>query len=228
MRIALKDITNQFVLPLWNKKALHVVDAFVDESAEIQTTFFSGHGPQALKDSVQQVFNAFSAFEFSIQTIIKNDNQLIYQWRGSAIHTGPVLNVFPKRSRVFFSGIISVEMREGTIIKYHSFCNTPHALNAPDTSPPPDLSVDFSFEAEDIIDAVKGVTGKRLTKREVECLSLWLKGFSIKDTAKVLGGLSSRTIQTFRENIKRKLNVETYQQLFSTIQTSGVIAVLLD
>lgn len=228
MKIKLRDITNQFVLPLWNKKALDVVDAFVDTNADIQTTFFSGQGPLALKEYVQQIFNAFSAFEFSIQGITKNENQVIYHWHGTAIHTGPVFNILPRRSRVLFSGILSIEILEGVIVRYHSFCNTPHAVNFPEMDPPKDLSIDFSFDAEIISSSIKSVTGKRLTKREIECLSLWLKGFAIKDTARALGGLSSRTIQSFRENIKRKLNVETYQQLFSTIQHSGVIAALLD
>ncbi len=55
-----------------------------------------------------------------------------------------------------------------------------------------------------------------------------MKGFSIKDTAKLLGDLSCRTVQTFRENIKRKLNVDTFQQLFSLIQNTGTMTILVD
>lgn len=225
----LTDITNQFVLPLWNEKALEVVDCFVSPSADIQTTFLSGQGPKALKDYVKQIFNAFSAFEFMIQETLELDNQLIYKWRGNAIHSGPVLNIAPKGEKIVFSGIISVEMMEGVITSYHSFSDIPRVINdaniIPITEQFPYL---FSFDKEDVITVLKNMTGRRLTNREVECLSLWMKGFSIKDTAKLLGDLSCRTVQTFRENIKRKLNVDTYQQLFSLIQNSGKMSVLVD
>ena len=79
MRIMLTDITNQFVLPLWNQQALDVVDCFVSPNADIQTTFLIGQGPKALKDYVTQIFKAFSAFEFRIQEILTLNNQLIYK-----------------------------------------------------------------------------------------------------------------------------------------------------
>ncbi len=190
----LTDITNQFVLPLWNKQALDVVDCFVSPSADIQTTFLVGQGPQALKDYVTKIFNAFSDFEFRIQEILKLDNQLIYKWNGSAIHSGPVLNVIPKGEKVGFSGIISMETNDGTITSYHSFSDIPRVISTIETTPTtkkyPEL---FSFEKDAVIAMLKNATGRRLTNREIECLSLWMKGFSIKDTAKLLGDLSCRT-----------------------------------
>ncbi len=229
MRIMLTDITNQFVLPLWNEQALEVVDCFVSPAADIQTTFLVGQGPEVLKNYVKQIFNAFSSFEFNIQETLELDSQLIYKWRGKAIHSGPVLNVTPNGEKIVFSGIISVEMAEGVITSYHSFSDIPRviatATSVPITEQFPDL---FSFDKEEVIVTLKNITGRRLTNREVECLSLWMKGFAIKDTAKLLGDLSCRTVQTFRENIKRKLNVDTYQQLFSLVQESGKMSVLVD
>jgi DNA-binding CsgD family transcriptional regulator/predicted ester cyclase len=233
MRIMLTDITNQFVLPLWNQQALDVVDCFVSPNADIQTTFLIGQGPKALKDYVTQIFKAFSAFEFRIQEILTLNNQLIYKWNGNAIHSGPVLNVAPKGEKIGFSGIISMEMTGGIITRYHSFSDIPRVISTNHPTPIAkqysELFCDlFSFEKEMVITILRNITGRRLTNREVECLSLWMKGFSIKDTAKLLGDLSCRTVQTFRENIKRKLNVDTFQQLFSLVQNSGTMTILVD
>ena len=215
----LTDITNQFVLPLWNQQALDVADYFVSPSADIQTTFLVGQGPQALKDYVTQIFNAFSAFEFRIQEILTLDNQLIYKWNGNAIHSGPVLNVAPKGEKIEFSGIISMEIMKGIITRYHSFSDIPRVISSAQSTPIAKqyselLSDLFSFEKEMVITILKNITGRRLTNRE--------------DTAKLLGDLSCRTVQTFRENIKRKLNVDTFQQLFSLVQNSGTMTILVD
>lgn len=123
------------------------------------------------------------------------------------------LDVTPKDEKIGLSRIISMEMREGIIL------TKPYAELFPEL---------FSFEKDAVIATLKNTTGRRLTTREVECLSLWVKGFSIKDSAKLLGDLSCRTIQSFRENIKRKLNVETFQQVFSIIQSSGVMGMLTE
>ncbi len=75
--------------------------------------------------------------------------------------------------------------------------------------------------------AIRTITHQKLTRREIECLSLWLHGFSIKETARLLDDISIRTVQTFRENIKKKLQVKTYQQLFEQIQKLGLMTFFL-
>jgi len=228
MRIDLKDITNQFVLPLWSQKALNVIDTFMDPSADVQTTFLKGAGPNALKYTAEQIFNAFTPFEFALQETFQDNNKLIYKWKGKAIHTGPVLNINPTGKKIVLTGITSVKIDKSAIVHYHCFSDLHQVLN---TIRPPlqigNLSALYSSDIEHIISTIKEITGKRLTKREVECLKLWLQGFSIKATARHLGDLSHRTIQTFRENIKRKMNVDTYQQLFSLIQANGLINLFL-
>ncbi len=83
------------------------------------------------------------------------------------------------------------------------------------------------FDWEPIMLAIRTATHQRLTRREIECLRFWLNGFSIKETARSLDGISIRTVQTFRENIKRKLQVKTYQQLFQSIQACGLMRFFL-
>lgn len=227
MKIKLQDITTQFVLPLWNQKALELIDLFVNPTAEIRTTFLKGLGPFALKQEVIQILNAFTSFEFTIQETVQQVNKCIYKWHGKATHTGLVLDVHPTEEKILFSGITSIEVQEGSITRYHSFSDLPRVFLSTKTFfQTTDLSSLFSSNIENIISTIKDLTGTRLTKREVECLRLWTKGCSIKETAKQLGGLSNRTIQTFRENIKRKLQADTYQQLLRIIQKSGILLIL--
>lgn len=224
MSINIKHLINQFVLPLWNQKALNIVDDFVSPFADIQTTFSTGFGPNVLKENVQKIFNIFSGFEYTIKEIIQHEDQIIYKWSGKGIHVAPVLNIQPSGKKITFSGIAAGTLQGNSLIRYHSFSDIPCALHTASNS----LQIEegpihVSSEIEFITLKIKELTGKKLTKREIECLKLWLQGCSIKQTAKALGGLSSRTIQTFRENIKRKLNVDTYQQLFNLIYNKGLI-----
>jgi DNA-binding CsgD family transcriptional regulator len=81
----------------------------------------------------------------------------------------------------------------------------------------------LGFDWSLIMLAIQNATRQKLTRREIECLYLWLNGFSIKGTARSLDNISIRTVQTFRENIKRKLKVKTYQELNYMMQVFGLM-----
>jgi len=222
-------LTKEFVLPLWNDRDLKVIDAFISPTADIQTTFLAGTGPKALKLNAEETFNAFSTLEITVEHAVQKGHQVIYQWSGRAMHSGPLLNIQPTNRILTFSGVVLGEIEDGFITQYHSFTNIPQVLASTQRlSYPDDSSNNDYFDKDHLISVIKNATGKRLTLREIECLSFWLKGFSIKNTARILGGLSSRTVQTFRENVKKKFNVETYQELFSIIQDSGIMPIFLD
>ncbi len=224
MSINAKDFINQFVLPLWKEKTLEVIDTFISPNADIQTTLLTGLGPNALKNNVQKTFQAFSAFEFSVKEVIQQDKHIIYKWTGKGIHIGEVLNIQPTRQNITFSGLVLGTIQGNFVTSYHSFSDMPRVLHAVSTTTQTEKTIEASCSStEYIISKIKDHTGKKLTKREIECLKLWLQGFSIKQTAKILGNLSCRTVQTFRENIKRKLNVETYQKLFNLIYHNGMM-----
>lgn len=222
-------LTSKFVLPLWNDRDLEVIDDFVDLNADIQTTFLAGKGPKALKLNVIETFNAFSGLELTIEQVVQRGSQVIYQWSATALHTGLLLNTPPTDKKISFSGVVLGKLQEDKIVQYHSLTNIPQVLAATQKIIyPRDPSNANIFDKEHLVSIIKNATGKRLTVREIECLSFWLKGFSIKNTAKILGGLSCRTVQTFRENIKKKLNAETFQEVFYIIQETGVIPILLE
>ncbi len=219
MSITPEDLIYRFTLPLWNQRTLSVVDTCVDPNATIQTTLNSGIGPSVLKEAAKQTFAAFSDLHLSITEQKYHENGVILAWSGQALHTGPLLATLPTHTTIQFSGITSHTLRAGQICDFKSFSDLPRTLQQ---------AQDNSFNIERTITNLRAATGKKMTRREIECLQLWIKGFSIKESASALGGLSNRTIQTFRENIKRKLNVSTYHKLLSLIQETGLLPAFLN
>ncbi len=76
----------------------------------------------------------------------------------------------------------------------------------------------LDFDLDTIVPIIRLTTGTKLTPREIECLGFWINGFSIKQTARALDNISIRTVQTFRDSLKKKLGVKSYQQLFQYVQ----------
>jgi len=85
----------------------------------------------------------------------------------------------------------------------------------------------YEKEISDLLFVIAKKTDTRLTRRELECLNFWVKGYSIKETARQLGGLSVKTIQVFRDNIRKKFNVVSYQNLLHILEKTGVLSLFL-
>lgn len=234
----LEKLTQEFVLPLWNEHKFEVIDKFVAPQADIHTTFLIGKGPEAMRQSIEETFKAFPVFELTVQAIIQQGSKVTYKWRAFAEHRGSILNIKPTNKRLEFHGIVygELDLKKLLIIQYHSFSNIPQVLysNIEKTTSDPFPShvvlldhENYEKEISDLLFSITNLTGVRLSRREAECLNYWLKGYSIKETARQLGGLSVKTIQVFRDNIRKKFNVASYHALFDLMQKTGVLALFL-
>jgi DNA-binding CsgD family transcriptional regulator len=68
--------------------------------------------------------------------------------------------------------------------------------------------------------------GLDLSPREVEAVTYWLCGYSLKESSRKLN-VSSRTIEAYRYNAKSKLGVEKKSQLICLMHRSNLLNSLL-
>jgi DNA-binding CsgD family transcriptional regulator len=74
--------------------------------------------------------------------------------------------------------------------------------------------------------SIKNLSDDPLTNKEIECLSLWLSGYSIKESAYCLK-LSHKSIEAYRKNIKDKMSVYHKYQLIELMQIKGAFHLYL-
>lgn len=221
MKLHSKDLIPYFTLPLWNQQKLELIDRCIAPNALINTTFQSGMGPQVLKEAYSKTFEALSSISFETFELITTNERVIYRWQCQATHSQDLFGFKPTQLPITFEGITVIQLNENQITEFLSFTDLLRILLNPSAR------LTDKTLPHHIIKTIYELTGVKMTKREIECLELWLKGFSIKQTARLLGGLSTRTIQTFRENIKRKLNVNSYQKLLALVHNMGLLSALL-
>jgi len=63
----------------------------------------------------------------------------------------------------------------------------------------------------------RNITSPSLTDQEIECLSLWLTGYSVRESASILS-ISKNEINIYRDNIKMKLHVHHQNQLLEIVK----------
>jgi len=230
------ELAQHFILPLWNDRKLDLIERYITPHAEIRTTFLTGTGPEALKHSIEQTFIAFPIFKLSLEEIIQQGNRVTFKWSAYAEHKGSILNIKPSGKGMTFHGIAFGELEGDLIARYDSHSDIPQTLYANlehsggPLFPPEAVLLDhenYEKELSEVIFAIIKSTDVQLTRREVECLYFWLKGYSIKETARQLGGISSKTIQVFRDKIRKKFNVNSYRTLVDLLQKNGLLSLFL-
>lgn len=219
-------LNNNLVFPLWNDRCLEVIDQFFAPDVDICTTFLSGQGPETLRKSVLDTFDLFPSLKIEIDEAMQYGQAHIYKWRAKARHENTLMGIAPTGKEIEFSGVVHGVFNENLITRYHSFSNLPQILKAFETQTQQNhtqVQSKSQSSTSDILLALRRLVRFPLTPREIECLMAWIKGYTIKETAKRMGGLSDRTIQTYRESIKKKFGVYSYQQVLGLIQENGLL-----
>lgn len=233
----LEELTHKFVYPLWNEKSIDTIDKYIAPNADIITTFLVGKGPETMKQSVLDTFKAFPEFKMKVLDIVQQGNKVTYKWIAEGMHKGKILDIEPTDKKLEFHGIVygELDLDKKLVTQYHSFSNIPQVLYAnisQTTRDPFSHSVlldheNYDKEISEILFTIAKLTGVRLTRREAECLNYWLRGYSIKETARQLGSLSVKTVQVFRDNIRKKFEVSSYHALFELMEKTGVLSLFL-
>ena len=61
-----------------------------------------------------------------------------------------------------------------------------------------------------------------LTKRELQCLSLWIIGITAKETGKIFN-ISTRTVEQYRENVKIKLQLTAKSKIWNFLRSQQAL-----
>ena len=233
---AIEELNKNLVDPLWNDRNIAVIRKCFSPNVDVRTTFITGKGPDILEKSALDLFAAFPVFKLSLDESIVTEGTFTYKWSAYAEHTGEILNIKPSGKGMIFHGIVLGTLDNGIITQYHSFSDIPQVLYSnlehshTDAFPAEAVLLDhenYEQGVSNLIFSIAKAADVRLSRRELECLYFWLKGYSIKETARQLGDISVKTVQVFRDKIKKKFNVLSYKALILLLQQKGVMSLFL-
>ncbi len=82
------------------------------------------------------------------------------------------------------------------------------------------------YNEKDLFSSLRSIVSGSLTHQEMKCLSLWLSGYSIKESSYHLK-ISHKTIEAYRKNIKDKIGVHHKYQLIDFMYAKNVLYLFL-
>ncbi len=227
-----KNINEDLLIPVWKNHDLSVIAKFCADDIDVHTTFSQGRGAECARESFETLFRSFPVLNLKVEELIVYDRRITYKWSAYAEQKAPIASFAVAHKPLQFNGIVFLVFNEkGLITKYHSFSNIPQMLQsalAEQQIEVRDSAENVALEWSDLLFVVAKQTHVNLTARELQCLYYWVAGYSIKETARNLGDLSGKTIQVFRDNIRKKFNTNTYHDLIRLLHNSGALSRMLD
>lgn len=174
-------------------------------------------GLTALKKIDRGYHRAYPNTRFKIDEIFGHDNQVVVRWTCKGAYQEGYKGISPKKKEFSIWGISIYQIDKGKIQEIRQFWDR---LGILEQIGEIHVSTD-PVKPGDYADLLKHLGMEKylektslLSTRERQCLELLLQGKTAKETATILI-LSHRTVESYFENIKKKLKCSNKGQLFS-------------
>jgi DNA-binding CsgD family transcriptional regulator/predicted ester cyclase len=213
----------QLVRCLFEKQASQDDTSLYDQLFALEVKLYgpaSGHmikGLSALKKVDQGYHRTYPGAKFHIEQIFGYQDEVVVRWTCKGTYKEGYKGIKPKKKEFCIWGLSIYRIRKGKIQEIRQFWDRLGILEQigeihvrPDPVKP-----GYYNELLKALDMEKQLErAALLSTREQDCLDLLLKGKTAKETGNILG-LSSRTVESYFENIKKKLKCTNKGQLFS-------------
>lgn len=229
----------QFILEMKNiKQNIELVRCLFEKQASQDTTSLYEHlfspdvelygpasgqytqGLTALKKIDQGYHKAYPGAKFHIEEIFGHKDEVIVRWTCKGSYKEGYKGIKPKKKEFCIWGMSTYRIRKGKIQEIRQFWDRLGILEQigeiqVQTHP---VKPGYYNDLLKALDMDKYLAkAALLSARERECLALLLKGKTAKETGAALS-LTSRTVESYFENIKKKLKCSNKGQLFTVAE----------
>jgi DNA-binding CsgD family transcriptional regulator/predicted ester cyclase len=177
------------------------------------------HGIPNAKKLDHSYFKAYQGMKFTIEDIQAIQDKVFVRWICRGKHAGKFKGIHPKNPEFSIAGLSIYRMLNGKIREIWQYWDRLGLLEQIGEvriqSPVEPGYYHNILKSLDMEKYLEGVSF--LTQRERDCLQCLLEGKTAKETAN-LYKLSHRTVESYFEKIKRKLNCRTKRDLFTAAQ----------
>lgn len=117
-----KAIVRRLYEEVWNKRKLEVVNELISPSHALQgpTVFGSSIGPEAYKQQVSSLLEAYPDLRWTIEDTIAEKDKVVACWAFSGTHKGDYMGVPATNKKVSVGGITIHHIAGGKIMDSHT------------------------------------------------------------------------------------------------------------
>lgn len=216
------DIVRHFIEEQANRGDLSLYDEIFTEDVCLygpaRRHVVKGIGALKKSDHLSNLF--YPEKKFKIVEIFAYGDQVFVRWTCNAIYKEGYKGIRPKKEALSINGVTLYRLEKGKICEIRRFWDRLSIREQIAEVPIRSAPVEPGYYSELLIQlGLEECTKKvsRLTKRERECLKLLLQGKTSKETSAALE-LSPRTVESYFENMKKKLKCYNKGELFTTAQ----------
>ena len=164
----------------------------------------------------QKCLDAFSVFSLNTN-IQENKGIFLAEYELSLMLKDMFMNFPPTNKKFKFSGYALYKVEDHLITKAYVSSNLFASMFKHGHLP----SIMTNDYKNDLLTAIKHSCGLNLTQKEIYITSLWISGYSIKETSKITQ-ISPRTIEDYHTRIKNKFKIQNRKDLYDLLRNLKV------
>jgi steroid delta-isomerase-like uncharacterized protein len=117
-----KSIVQRLYDEVWNKRKIQIMSELVSPSHSLNIPNYSGSavGPEAYKQVVVSFMIGFPDFQFVVEDIITDKNNVVCRWTFSGTHKGEYRGIAATNKKVSVDGITIHHLTDGRIMDTYS------------------------------------------------------------------------------------------------------------
>jgi DNA-binding CsgD family transcriptional regulator len=213
---------------LWFDQNFEIIDELCAPLITIHSPLKKTIGRCEKKNIAYSWLNAFSNQRSRIENIVESSGIIQLKWSCLSTNINSFGDLTPIYQDLEYGGVCYYRLNDqNQITEYFSISNVLSELTKHGALPNL-FSKPFAYSAkQEGLLPIKNINDVLLTKREIHILGLWLKGFTAKESARILN-ISARTVEEHRYNIKDKFSVQYKSQLIRIIRDKGIMDYFLN
>lgn len=215
----------------WDVKEINeskeIYEELFDKNLLTYSPLGSSFGYDSLRNTYMQWLEGFPDITIQNYKFSEVDNIIFWEWEASCSHAGMFCGLEPTGKKTSYTGKTIYQFNGNKIINYTCYMDMINIYNQlgfflqkEEYEGQNILKKNYNLLAARLVELTQ-YNNVTLTNKELEILSCWLFGHSLKSIS-ALYNISPRTVETHIEHIKYKLLCNSKYDLQNLIHAKGI------
>ncbi|ABE53600.1 protein of unknown function DUF1486 [Shewanella denitrificans OS217] len=211
----------------WNDKTSDHIKDMMTQNTTIESPIKLSVGYESFCDTLKLWYRAFPTLSYTENSVATHNGEVIIEWTAKGRQLGEFLDISATGRPIIYSGITNFVFMQDKVIRYSSKVHIQSIISQLiGTSFDARFGQQESNSTEKLFDVIQQLLSTKLTRRQVECLSLSTLNISVKEIASLLT-IESSSVQTHLKRAFDLLQISNKKMFMAYITANNTIEVFI-
>lgn len=211
----------------WNDKTSDHIKDMMTKNTTIESPIKLSVGYESFCNTLILWHRAFPTLSYTEDCVTTRNGEVIIEWTAKGRQLGEFLDISATGRPIVYKGITNFVFMQDKVIRYSSNVHIQSIISQLiGTSFDPRNAQQVPNSSEYLFDVIQQLLSTKLTRRQVECLSLSTLNISVKEIASLLK-IESSSVQTHLKRAFDLFQISNKKMFMAYITANNTIEVFI-